>query len=1088
MTPSAEVTAGGSAGAGLADTTSRLAGPWPEGGRRSAGHRAPTADGLHRPRLAVALDRLWARRVCLVAAPPGSGKTTLLAGWSRRCGQPVAWYSAEAGDASRAAVLAQIYTCMADALAVAGPWRSVDQAVLALECLGRQPVLLVVDDLHNLAGTEAESVIAELVSCLPPTVRVLAATRATPSLKLSRLRLDEEIIELGAEDLRFRAWETASLFREHYGYRLRPEEVSLLTARTGGWAAGLQLFHLATRDKSPAERARVLGDFSARSRLVADYLADNVMADLPGDLVEFMVRTCALGVLTAGLCDQLLGRSDGSSMLAELERRQLFVTSADDGCTYRYHEILRSYLDGRLVAELGEAEARQWHYRAGRLLRAERFSEAALRALCRAGAWEEVATLRVRLGEGGLVGGLTRTSDAAAGAAGMGAIPSRLVELDPWIGLAQARGHVAAGHLEAAVAAYRRCEEGLSRQAAQTCRAEMVAVAAWANPIPSPAPGWTNDLRRALARDPVRALGSTGGAPDGEASTRAGLGALLAGQVARAALVLAEAALQVTSPGLGLAVRLGEVLASLLGAHDPTAASEGARRALAIAGEAERLGVPWLARQAYAMLALAGEPDIAVQVSAQCRCESDAWGEVLAQLFEGAGRLRLGEAPLEPLSAAASGARSIGAGVLEAWALACLALAEARAGNPQARELGLAAEATARRAAVPGAQAIAHLALGQAGLGQRVPDPPALGHAHPDQVVPDQVVPDQAPALDQGALPEQAPRQRGRPEVRAIEHLRLGRALGEECGLGVLRSRPAPVAPESSRNVSQADGGAGLASPPGVPVAPLSNAEPISGEVRSGACLSQHAETPQGAPRPEGAGLELRCFGGLAASRDATMIRLDALRPRARALLAILALRFPLPVHCEVLSEALWPDTDPRAGAHRLQTAISSLRRVLAPPDARRVAPNPLVRRGEAYLLVAEGVDFADFALDLQAARRARRAKDTTAEVTALSRLLAGHQAELLPEFGPAEWVLKDRDRLRWDTVEAAERLAGLELAAGHPSEALSAARAGLALDHYRESLWRLAVRAAEATRDHCLAATLRSARAGALAELGIAG
>src|SRR5207253_7847955 len=55
--------------------------------------------------------------------------------------------------------------------------------------------------------------------------------------------------------------------------------------------------------------------------------------------------------------------------------------------------------------------------------------------------------------------------------------------------------------------------------------------------------------------------------------------------------------------------------------------------------------------------------------------------------------------------------RRLGAGVLEAWARAALALVLRRAGAPEARDAALAAEALARSAGARGPQALAFLAL-----------------------------------------------------------------------------------------------------------------------------------------------------------------------------------------------------------------------------------------------------------------------------------------------------------------------------------------------------------------------------------------
>lgn len=1078
----------------------------PEDGPAAAGPAAratsvgaPTAKGLHRPRLHLALDGLWTRRVGLVIAPPGSGKTTLLASWSRHCGARLAWYPVEPSHTSAAAMLAQIYRSSVDALGVEGPWTTVDEAIDSLAARSGGLGLLVVDDLHVIANTPAESTLGEIIARLPANLRILVGTRRAPNLSLSRLRLEDAVLELTSDDLRFRTWETESLFRDHYGRAMLPAEIADLTNKTGGWAAGLQLFHLATRDKSPTECSRMLASFSAHSGLVAEYLADNVIAGLPGSMVNFMVLTCPLGVLTADACNTLSDRTDSLDVLRQMESLQLFVTSPDGGVTYRYHEILRSHLDGCLVARLGEAGAREWHYRAGRLLLAGGFHTAGLRALCRAEAWEKAGAVLAGLNKGATGGHESPGGCSVA----IEQIPARLVDSDPWVGLARARCHVASGHLDAAVAAYRACEPGLPRRVADACRVEMVTVAAWASPIATPAPGWTNILRRAVAREPMHALaelasqrgydggmgrlgrsgvvgsaGASSGTADGGTEAggnldagldRAvtGLAALLAGQVEQAQGPLQEASTTVTSPILGLGVRIASTLAAMLGARSALVLQAGARSALAMASEAERLGSPWLSRQAYALLALAGRPEVAAQVSAQCERESDAWGTTIAQLLEGTGRLGLGQAPVEILGRAATNTRLLGAGVLEVWALAALSLAEARARNPQARELALGAEATARRAGVPGAKALAHLALGYAELSDRTSGDPAG-----------------------------AQRSTGRrSESRGIENIRLGRSMGDDCGLGILR-RPPGIARTLYIDPNRTNPDYLEAAKAWTGLAPSRVALP--GMPRSGGALAESVTDQLGAAQAttrSAGGLSVQCLGGLSAAWGDHPIDLNGLRPRARALLALLALSHPLPVHCEVLLEALWPGCEPRAGTRNLQTAVSSLRRVLVSelrpggPHSRSeagLATSPLLRRGEAYLLQAKSVDVTGLEISLRAASAARGAKDLQAEAAALAEVLATHGTDLLPEFGPADWAVKERERLRWNTIDSAERLAELRLSAGCPADALTAARTGLSLDHFRESLWRLAIRAAEATDDHGLASTLRARRTDALAELGI--
>ena len=87
-----------------------------------------------------------------------------------------------------------------------------------------------------------------------------------------------ELVELDSEALRFRSWEVEELFRVVYGEPLSPEGAAALTRRTGGWAAGLMLFHLATSGKSTVERERAV----ARPRWPVPVAAHLPDADRPG--------------------------------------------------------------------------------------------------------------------------------------------------------------------------------------------------------------------------------------------------------------------------------------------------------------------------------------------------------------------------------------------------------------------------------------------------------------------------------------------------------------------------------------------------------------------------------------------------------------------------------------------------------------------------------------------------------------------------------------------------------------------------------------------------------------------------------------
>lgn len=652
--------------------------------------RVPRVKALARERLDEMLGRIWDHRLTLVVAPAGSGKTTLLAQFATATAVPVAWYRAEPADASAEAAVAHLERTLVSALGVPGGWKTVDDAIEAVDAWEGERALIAVDDLHALWGTEAEATLERLLAHLPPGVVMVAATRRAPGFNLSRLRVSGDLLEVGPEDLRFRSWEVERLFLDFYGEPLRPDELAELARRTEGWAAGLQLFHLATRGKPVLERRRMLAELGMRSRLVREYLARNVLDELPLHVRDFLLQTCVLGRLTPALCDELRGGTSSDVLLAELEQRQIFTAPLDEEGAYRYHEVLRSHLEGALVESVGETEARRRYLLAGGLLEHHGHLPEALRAYCRA---EEWAAARKLLGGRG-----EQVIDRPG--AWLEALPPTILDHDPWLLLASARRSVAEGAWSAALEAYQRAEAASGTgEPGESSRRERQALEGWFAPaVPAPT-DWTGILRLAVVRDPAGVvdretarLGS-----DAAGALARGLARLLDGDVTRSARDLdAVAGRTDASPAVALGAAIAASLARALGGHDVERDLE------ALSEAADAANLPWLAGCTRLASSLAGTGNGGALTSLVAK--DDVWGLPLAQLCAGLGYLRTGRAEAASLLAdAADGFDAVAAPVLEAWARAghALAVAVGAGASPDAmaaarRSLALVRKASAR--------------------------------------------------------------------------------------------------------------------------------------------------------------------------------------------------------------------------------------------------------------------------------------------------------------------------------------------------------------------------------------------------------
>jgi DNA-binding SARP family transcriptional activator len=941
--------------------------------------RVPEADALPRERLETRLAALWTHRLGLVVAPAGSGKTTLLARFAASAGVPVAWYRAESWDADEAALLRHLSAAIARALpGIGAGWMSIEAAAESLERWDGGRALLVVDDLHALEGTPAEAAFARFVEYAPSWLAILAGSRIAPEFNLSRLRVSDELLEIDADDLRFRSWEVEQLFRDFYREAIPPGDIATLARRTEGWAAGLQLFHLATRGKPAEERRRILGVALSSGRLVREYLARNVLVDLSPELRDFLLETYVLGRLSGDLCDRLRGTSGSAELLDELARRQIFTVTVDqeDG-SYRYHEVLRVHLDRMLVDLSGEAEARARHARAAEVLEAEGAPAEALAAYCRAEDWKAVQ--RLLGGQGERLVGESR--------AWLGLLPPALARHDPWLALASARQARAEGRWSAALDAYARSEADFGAAATgSSVRTERLALSAWLDPSVHVPGGWSGLVRMGLTREPLAAAREATALDNGAPALVRGLLKLAAGEVDSA---LRDLEIAAADPRLGqvqaiVTTILGGVTAVLTG-HD-----EGVATIQAGAEEADRAGQTWLATRARVAARLLGRgPSRSAGAVARPAGSEDRWGIALDRLVEAWSELGGPGGRLEAADEATALFRMLGAGVLEAWARSLSALAHAELETDEAREAALAAESVARTAGAPGARLVAYVALGRA-------DP-----------------------------------------TRAAEFELLAEAARRDVGL--------ELPPLAEQTGPDPDGHAALAD-----------------------------------------ALEIHAFGRFSIVVGDRPVQLGHVRPRARALLRLLALHSGTPVHREVLCDVLWPDVDRATGARSLHVAISSLRSQLT-EQLGQEGGQLIVRDGDAYRLAVpdEAVDLREFERAIADGRAARSRGERASASFGIA--LALHRGDLLSEDGPAEWAVEWRDRCRSQAVEAAQVIAQEALIDGDFERAVDACRAGLELDRYHDPLWRSLIQARDRAGDSGAAVRDRRDYAAVLADLGVA-
>ena len=145
---------------------------------------------VERPRLAEKLARAIERPLTVIAAPAGSGKTALLSSWAeaREPGHRLAWLGLgpEANSRRRfwTEVVAALQRADATISANAAPRRGSADAFLPalvaeLESL-QQPIVLVLDDFHEVTEAAVLRDLDRLLDHPPDRLRLVLATRCRP--------------------------------------------------------------------------------------------------------------------------------------------------------------------------------------------------------------------------------------------------------------------------------------------------------------------------------------------------------------------------------------------------------------------------------------------------------------------------------------------------------------------------------------------------------------------------------------------------------------------------------------------------------------------------------------------------------------------------------------------------------------------------------------------------------------------------------------------------------------------------------------------------------------------------------------------
>ncbi|MDX6334070.1 MAG: LuxR family transcriptional regulator, maltose regulon positive regulatory protein [Streptosporangiaceae bacterium] len=427
---------------------------------------------LRRRRITGLLDQAARNRVTLISGPAGAGKTVACATWAAASPQArrVVWLTLDAEDqqawfwAYVCAGLARLRSIPADSLRSLEdvspdgfPLRLVEAAQTFTE-----PVILVLDDIHELTDPAVLGGIDLLIRHAPATLRLVLSARQPPALQLARLRVAGELADIGGHDLACTS-EEADAYFSMLGLDVDRGARDALLRRTQGWMAGLRL--AAMRARSDPEPGATITDLAGDEPIVTDYLWDEVLVKQAPATRMFLLRTCLADQVSGDLADALTGQSGSARTLDRLSRENSFVDVVDrEHGEYVYHPLLRQVLTAELHREIPH-EIPVLLRRAARWYAAHDQPIASVRCAAEAQDWDYAAQTLAEAGAGVASPGSTADLESV-----LSLFPADRSADDPAVAAAWAAARLwdgdrdgAAAHLDSGDRALRRAVPAMQR-------------------------------------------------------------------------------------------------------------------------------------------------------------------------------------------------------------------------------------------------------------------------------------------------------------------------------------------------------------------------------------------------------------------------------------------------------------------------------------------------------------------------------------------------------------------------------------------------------------------------------------------------
>ncbi len=243
----------------------------------------------------------------------------------------------------------------------------------------QRELFLLIDDCHLMEDSRVFELLFSLCDIPAGKMHMIAISRSTIFLQGQEAHLGSRMYKITVEDMRLNRTELGSYLRR-CGIDLPEEDFETLFQNSEGWFSCVYL-NLRNYMKT--------GVLLSKGEDIYAMIGETLYAGYQEPERQFLVRMCIANEFTAAQADFITGSPDTREIIRALAKNNAFIRYLADTNTYRFHHMLRGYVEQRLN-QLPQAEQRALKFRYGQWHEAQQQYLQAIRFYAEAQAWANV--------------------------------------------------------------------------------------------------------------------------------------------------------------------------------------------------------------------------------------------------------------------------------------------------------------------------------------------------------------------------------------------------------------------------------------------------------------------------------------------------------------------------------------------------------------------------------------------------------------------------------------------------------------------------------------------------------------------------